>query len=383
MNEDLNPMTAGPSDLMERTMAAVQNASTGSPQTVVKMFDYAGAFNALTEQKKTEYREKGRAIDVFNSRSIMEFGQEASKEFDRATDAMLNKTKSNTNDELTQLTNALVAEFQDTRLAGEKARPVSWLSYIPWIGKKLAKTAQNEIIERTTVGENIKQISQKFQAMKVIAMTDNGFLEDTAKKIQQSINMSHDNVLTLMVKLDDVQAQLRQMEADPETQLEALQATRMAERRLKRQISNLSSMEYVLAQSMLHVGAQMSNNDDISEIADMSITYLIPIYKLQCAIGATGRNAENSSELERLMKEYANNALVANAKALSATTVKLAELTEGTIYEPEALQKSQTILIDMAREVKAIHAAGDKQYDDMMKDLRKMSQELESALREE
>jgi uncharacterized protein YaaN involved in tellurite resistance len=186
-----------------------------------------------------------------------------------------------------------------------------------------------------------------------------------------------------MVKLDDVQAQLRQMEADPETQLEALQATRMAERRLKRQISNLSSMEYVLAQSMLHVGAQMSNNDDISEIADMSITYLIPIYKLQCAIGATGRNAENSSELERLMKDYANKALVANASALSATTIKLAELTEGTIYEPEALQKSQTILIDMAREVKAIHAAGDKQYDDMMKDLRKMSQELESALREE
>jgi uncharacterized protein YaaN involved in tellurite resistance len=312
----------------------------------------------------------------------MEFGQDASKEFSRVTDAVLNKTKSDTNDELTQMTNSLIAQFQDTRLPGEKARVTSWLTYIPFIGKRLAKSAQNELIERKTVGENIKEMGQKFVAMKSIAMTDNGFLEDAAKKIQQSINMSHEDVMTLMVKLDDVQAQLKEMESDPDVQLEALQATRMAERRLKRQISNLSSMEYVLSQSILHVGAQMSNNDDIAEIADMSITYLIPIYKLECAIAATGRNAANSAELERLMKEYANNALVANAKSLSETAIKLAELTEGTIYEPEKIRQTQNIFIDMVKEIKTIRDNGDKKYDEMLTELRKMSLELEAAARE-
>lgn len=385
MNEDLNPQDGIGPDMgvvskTEETMRAIQNASTGN--SIVRMFDYVSAFNSLTPTKRDEYRERGRTIDVFNSRSIMEFGQDASKEFSRVTDAVLNKTKSDTNDELTQMTNSLIAQFQDTRLPGEKARVTTWLSYIPFIGKRLAKSAQNELIERKTVGENIKEMSQKFVAMKSIAMTDNGFLEDAAKKIQQSINMSHEDVMTLMVKLDDVQAELKQMESDPDVQLEALQATRMAERRLKRQISNLSSMEYVLSQSILHVGAQMSNNDDIAEIADMSITYLIPIYKLECAIAATGRNAANSAELERLMKEYANNALVANAKSLSETAIKLAELTEGTIYEPEKIRQTQNIFIDMVKEIKTIRDNGDKKYDEMLTELRKMSLELEAAARE-
>ena len=373
MEEDLNPqdgigLEIGAVSKTEETMRAIQNVSTGN--SIVKMFDYVSAFNSLTPTKRDEYRERGRTIDVFNSRSIMEFGQDASKEFSRVTDAVLNKT------------NSLIAQFQDTRLPGEKARVTTWLSYIPFIGKRLAKSAQNELIERKTVGENIKEMSQKFVAMKSIAMTDNGFLEDAAKKIQQSINMSHEDVMTLMVKLDDVQAELKQMESDPDVQLEALQATRMAERRLKRQISNLSSMEYVLSQSILHVGAQMSNNDDIAEIADMSITYLIPIYKLECAIAATGRNAANSAELERLMKEYANNALVANAKSLSETAIKLAELTEGTIYEPEKIRQTQSIFIDMVKEIKTIRDNGDKKYDEMLTELRKMSLELEAAARE-
>ena len=47
MNEELNPTAEASTDLIQRTMTAVQNASTGSPQAVVKMFDYAGASTCL------------------------------------------------------------------------------------------------------------------------------------------------------------------------------------------------------------------------------------------------------------------------------------------------------------------------------------------------
>jgi uncharacterized protein YaaN involved in tellurite resistance len=362
----------------ETTEVAVPNASAG----IIKRFDYVNTFNSLTEAERQQLREKGKVIDVYNSRSIMEFGQDAAKTVSRVSDTILNKAKANTEDELTVMTNQLLSEFQDKTLPGEKARKTTWLSYIPWIGKKLQKSVDDELIKRNTVGDNIKEISEKFVAMKAIAMSDTAFLEEVAKSIQENINNSHEDIMTLMVKLDDVQMQLRQMEADPDTQLEALQATRMAERRLKRKISNLSSMEYVMSECLMHVGAQMSNNDDIAEKADLSTTYLIPIYKLQCAIGITGRNAANSAALEKLMDDYANASLIANAKALSETTVQLAEMTEGTIYKPETIRDTQNIFVDMVKRVKSIRDNGDKQYDSMLKELQKLSVELETAARE-
>jgi uncharacterized protein YaaN involved in tellurite resistance len=141
-------------------------------------------------------------------------------------------------------------------------------------------------------------------------------------------------------------------------------------------------MEYVMSECLMHVGAQMSNNDDIAEKADLSTTYLIPIYKLQCAIGITGRNAANSAALEKLMDDYANASLIANAKALSETTVQLAEMTEGTIYKPETIRDTQNIFVDMVKRVKSIRDNGDKQYDSMLKELQKLSVELETAARE-
>jgi uncharacterized protein YaaN involved in tellurite resistance len=218
--------------------------------------------------------------------------------------------------------------------------------------------------------------------MKAISMSNNGMLEDMAKKIQLSINLSHEDVMTLMVKLEDVQNDLKDMEMNPNVQLEALQATRMAERRLKRQISNMGSMEYVLTQAMLNVGVQMSNNDDIVEMADMSITYLIPIFELECAIAATGRDAENSAELEGLVKEFANNALVANARSLSETATKLAELTEGTIYETDKIRETQNIYINMIKDIKSIREAGNQKYDEMQKQLVDMAREFEKVARE-
>lgn len=362
----------------QTTEVAVPNASAG----IIKRFDYQNSFNALTESQRQDFRERGKVIDVYNSRSIMEFGQDAAKTVSRVSDTILNKAKANTEDELTVMTNQLLSEFQEKTLPGEKARKTTWLSYIPWIGKRLQKSVDDELIKRNTVGDNIKEISEKFVAMKSIAMSDTAFLEEVAKSIQENINMSHDDIMTLMVKLDDVQMQLRQMEADPDTQLEALQATRMAERRLKRKISNLSSMEYVMSECLMHVGAQMSNNDDIAEKADLSTTYLIPIYKLQCAIAITGRNAANSAALEKLMDDYANASLIANAKALSETTVQLAEMTEGTIYKPETIRQTQNIFVDMVKNVKTIRENGDKQYDSMLKELQKLSVELETAARE-
>lgn len=360
------------------TEITIQDASSG----LVKNFDYEGAYNSLTPQQLEAYRQKGSSIDVFNARSIMEFGQDASKEYSRLTDTILSKTRSNDDSEITQLTNKLTAEFKNKLLPGESAPKTSWLAYIPWFGKRLAKAAQDELIKRSTYSDNIKEMSEKFVAMKSLSMTDNAFLEDVATKIQKSIDISHDDIMTLMVRLNDVQEELDRMERDPDVQIQALQATRMAVRRLKRQIGNLSSIDEVLSKTMLMAGVQMSSNDDIIEIADIYNIYLIPIYKLQCAMAITGRNAENSAELERLMKECANRAYISNAKALAETAKKLAEMTEGPIYEQQTLEKTQDILLTMAKDVKQIKDNGDKQFEDMMSGLKRLSLEMDNALRD-
>jgi uncharacterized protein YaaN involved in tellurite resistance len=96
----------------------------------------------------------------------------------------------------------------------------------------------------------------------------------------------------------------------------------------------------------------------------------------------TGRNAENSAELERLMKECANRAYISNAKALAETAKKLAEMTEGPIYEQQTLEKTQDILLTMAKDVKQIKDNGDKQFEDMMSGLKRLSLEMDNALRD-
>ena len=60
----------------------------------------------------------------------------------------------------------------------------------------------------------------------------------------------------------------------------------------------------------------------------------------------------------------------------------MAELTEGTIYEPEKIRQTQNIFIDVLKEIKTNLVNGAKKYDEMLTELRKISLEHEPAARE-
>ena len=60
----------------------------------------------------------------------------------------------------------------------------------------------------------------------------------------------------------------------------------------------------------------------------------------------------------------------------------MAELTEGTIYEPEKIRQTHNIFIDVVKEIKKNLVNGVKKYDEMLTELRKISHEHEPATRE-
>ena len=366
-------------DTKKSTALAAVNSSTG---IMLKVIDYEHVAEQITPEQREHYVTMTRGINTDNPHSIQSYGQDVNKIIARQADDILDKTSANRMTDVVVLTNQLLSEINDIETPGQhkKGGWLTTLKSIPLLGR-LVKAAQDTQIKHNTVGKNVEEISKKIESLKVVAMADNASLEQMAANTVLNVGDIQEKIVALVILKSDLEAEIAQMESDPDCNLDLLQQKRGSLNAISKRVADMTMTEFVLKQNYQQIGAMMGCNDGIIQKAEMTIGHVIPIWKQQLAIGMMMDNQRASAEVEGRMADAANKMLTQNAQALNMNSTEIARQSEENVFRLDTLKDTTRIMIDTIRQVQDIHAEGESRRNEILSEMKNLSAELAETLR--
>ena len=141
----------------------VSRVQDTSANTVVA-FDYNGALAHLSEDARAKYlADVSREIDIDKPVTIRSYGQEITNSVDKIADKIIDKTRSDKDIVVADLTNNLLIELEQLRVPQEKGGFVSFLKRLPGV-RYLVRKTREAVIENGMMGKNVRDIKEKFVA---------------------------------------------------------------------------------------------------------------------------------------------------------------------------------------------------------------------------
>ena len=396
MEEDMNPTTAVNSEnaatatpteqkpivLKEGQELSVQNTS----DNIVVNFDYKRAVMTMPAEKKQMYLQRAHSkMKSDDVRTIQQYGVEVNKIISRVADSILDKTKSDKTIDSVELMNSMMTEIQGMKVPTTeptgfwgKFRETfrGWPILGSWV-----KKAEETAIQRSTVGKNIRDISEKFMALKSQAMSDDAFCDDLRTAVQDYIVKSRDEVLTMQIFREEVQGQLAVMENDKVVNLDDLQKLRNADIALSKRIADMTTVESVLQQNLYEIAALQGNFSAIIDKAETAVNFMFPIAKGQLAIGIITHRQKQGVDMMLRADQFLNDLLTQNSETLKQSSIALAQATETPSLRQETIEKTADILIEMVDAVKEIRANGEAKRQEILDSVQKCSERLNNAVR--
>lgn len=403
MNEDMNPNSIYVDESAEQVNAHTEGATvvTGGQTTLkpgqelsvqdtstnlVVNFDYKRAVMTMPAEKKEMYlrraHSKMKSDDV---RTIQQYGVEVNKIISRVADSILDKTKSDKTIDSVELMNSMMTEIQGMKVPS--AEPAGFWGKFretfrgwPILGSWVKK-AEETAIQRSTVGKNIRDISEKFMALKSQAMSDDAFCDDLRTAVQDYIVKSRDETLTMQIFREEVQSQLAVMENEKVVNLDDLQKLRNADIALSKRIADMTTVESVLQQNLYEIAALQGNFSAIIDKAETAVNFMFPIAKGQLAIGIITHRQKQGVDMMLRADQFLNDLLTQNSETLKQSSIALAQATETPSLRQETIEKTADILIEMVDAVKEIRANGEAKRQEILDSVQKCSERLNSAVR--
>lgn len=345
-------------------------------------FDYNNAVTCLSESQRSTYLDMAKKeVDIEKPATIRSYGQDITKAVSRIADKIIDKTKSDKSIVAADLTNSLLMELDSLRVPSEKGTFWDTLKSLPII-RSIVKKTKETTIENATMGDNVREISEKFVALKADSMSQTIILDDLTQTCRDYIVQSREKVLALMVMYDEVKKKLFELENSEYVDMDELQKYRGAATDLSKKITSLATTEHLFQQNMLQIAALQGNFSSIIDKCENSLA-LIPVVRMQLAMSVTTENQRYGVETTKRFDEFTNEVLVQNMNILKENSVELAKLTETPSVKIETLKQTKETLIDMVKSVKEIRANGEEQREQIRASLKNLSDELNEAIRAE
>lgn len=353
---------------------------------VMRSYDYdAVVDNASQNENVNEhYSELTKNISIDNPHSIQNYGQDINKIIASQADEILSKANSaNRNTEAINLANKLLYEIKNiddpTQQSDNSIKSV--LKSIPFISK-FVKSIEKASIKRNSVAHNVEEISKKFESLKLIAMNDNASLETMGNNVINYITKLREQIVAIMILKKKVEDEIAQMTEDENCDLNLLQQRRNALSAISKRITNMRSTEEILKQNLQMIAGILGNNDSAIDNADMVISQVIPIWKIQLGLSIALDNQKVGVDVKNLMQNAANDMLLKNAQLMHQNSVEIAKSSEESFWKIETLRDSKNVMIDTIKKIQQIHEEGESNRQKIIAELKQISNDYSDALLE-
>ena len=254
------------------------------------------------------------------------------------------------------LTNNLLIELEALRVPQEQGGFWGFVKNLPGI-RHLRKKMRETVIENGMMGKNVRDIEEKFVAIKADCMAETVVMDEMQQSTRQYIIESREKILAMMVMRDEVKRKLEELESAEYVDMDELQKYRIADSNLSKQITSFATNEHLFQQNMLQIAALQGNYSSMIDKCEDSIR-LIPVVRSQLAYAVEVEKQKYGVSVANRFDQFTNEVLVQNMNILKDNSVELARMTEKPGIKIETLEQTKNTLISMVRDVKEIRDKG-------------------------
>ena len=336
-----------------------------------------------TPAQAAEIEKRMAMIDMGNTQSIISFGSAAQAELQVISQEMLsgvkNKDVGPAGDSLRQIVSTIrgfSGEELDVnrerswweRLTGAAAPLAQFIARYEEVQGQIDRITENLLMHEHTLLKDIKSLDILYE--KTLRFYDELALYIAAGQAK----LNELDSATIPAKEAEVQAA---PEADQVKKAQELRDLRAARDDLERRVHDLKLTRQVTMQSLPSIRLVQENDKSLVAKINSTLVNTVPLWETQLAQAVTIQRSKEAAEAIRDANDLTNELLTANAENLQeANRVVRTEMERG-VFDIEAVQKANGVLIatieeslSIADEGKARRAAAEVELVKMEHDLR-------------
>ena len=340
-------------------------------------------YDELSEEEKEAVLEFNKKIDITDQTQILQYGISAQNKISEFSDSVLENVKSKETGDVGSLLANLVSEIKafDSSINGEP-KGLAKLFYsakreVNYIKAKYSKIENNVDSIEKGLEKN------KLQLLKDITMFDTMYDKnlDYFKEISLYIiagekkieELKEITLPELKKKAEETRDQIDiQKVNDLETQIN----------RFEKKLYDLKTTRIISIQMAPQIRLLQSNDAELVEKIQSSITNTIPLWKNQIVLALGINNAKKALKEQQAVSNLTNEMLKKNSETLKQGSIDIARESEKAIIDIETLRKTNKDIVETLDSIIKIHEDGRVKRKEAEKELTEIEKELKDKLLE-
>lgn len=340
-------------------------------------------YDELSEEEKAAVLEFNKKIDITDQTQILQYGISAQNKISEFSDSVLENVKTKETGDVGSLLANLVSEIKtfDSSINGE-----------PKCLAKLFYSAKREVnyikAKYSKIENNVDSIEKgleknKLQLLKDITMFDTMYDKnlDYFKEISLYIiagekkieELKEITLPELKKKAEETRDQIDiQKVNDLETQIN----------RFEKKLYDLKTTRIISIQMAPQIRLLQSNDAELVEKIQSSITNTIPLWKNQIVLALGINNAKKALKEQQAVSNLTNEMLKKNSETLKQGSIDIARESEKAIIDIETLRKTNKDIVETLDSIIKIHEDGRVKRKEAEKELTEIEKELKDKLLE-
>lgn len=342
-------------------------------------------YDLLTKEEKEAIEEFNSKLDVTDNTQILQFGAAAQNKISKFSDEILENVRTKDTGEVGDELSKLVAELK----AFDKAvTDTESMNVLEKIFSSVRKEVDKLIAKYTKVEKNVDTIEsalekQRLQMLKDITMFDHMYEKNLEyfKEISLYIIAGEKKLGELREKVLPELQEKAKLSGD-QLDIQKVNDIENIINRFEKKLYDLKTTRLISIQMAPQIRLLQSNEAELVEKIQSSITNTIPLWKNQMVLALGINRAKVALESQKAVSELTNDMLKKNSETLKQGSIKIAEESERAIVDIETLRKTNQDIIETLNKVVEIHKNGRIKRQESEKELEALEKELKDNLLE-
>lgn len=341
-------------------------------------------YDELTQEEKDAIEEFNKKIDLTDAAQILQYGSSTQEKISKFSDSILEDVRSRDAGDVGEQLAELVGQIEsfDKDIAGEKKG----------LFARLFRSAKREfdvlVAKYSKIEKNVDTIENNLKKDKIQMLKDITIFDTMYEK-----NLEYFKEISLYIIAGERKIQeLREVEL-PRLKEEAKKSNDQLDvqkvndmenliNRFEKKIYDLKTTRIISIQMAPQIRLLQSNDAELVEKIQSSITNTIPLWKNQMVLALGITNAKRALKGQQAVSKLTNDMLIKNSETLKQGSVEIAKESERAIVDIETLQKTNQNLIETLDSVIAIHEEGRLKRAEAEKTLEEIEKELKAKMLE-
>ena len=364
----------------KESLEGLVNESKITEQKIEKSLNY----DELTQEEKDAIEEFNKKLDLTDAAQIIQYGSSTQEKISQFSDSIIEDVRTRNAGDVGEQLAELVGQIKafDKEVGGEKK---GFLSKI----FRSAKREFDELVAKyNKIEKNIDTIEDKLKKDKIQMLKDITIFDTMYEK-----NLEYFKELSLYIiagerklqELKDVELpKLKEEAKKTNEQLDAQKVNDMENliNRFEKKLYDLKTTRLISIQMAPQIRLLQSNDAELVEKIQSSITNTIPLWKNQMVLALGITNAKQALKSQQAVSQLTNDMLVKNSETLKQGSIDIAKESERAIVDVETLQKTNQNLIETLDSVIQIHEEGRVKRAEAEKTLEEIEKELKAKMLE-